>query len=624
MTSDPEACVAVSREAVLVAEKQRDLIGKGHAIMHIGLGYFHKGELSEALKHYLKAESLFEQEQHLIGLRSVLNNIGIIYDSWQQKDKALEYYQKTLDMEAILPAPQVRCNAFKNIGNVYEWAREYDKAREFYQNALEIAKASGFDNGIALCCSGLGKLNTKTGNTEEGIALILQAREVNTRTGNISGIIDDLDNLASAMIDTGDFTAAKEYLDEALEKAVQLKLKRNLAWIYLRYAQLARHTREPELEIDYLNKALQISEPNLYRNISYKAYNQLALAREKQGEHRLALKALWAYLKLHDYIIDENKLQNINRLKIQMEVEEREREMQMIRLRESELEKKNSLILKQKAKLERAEKKLRELNRTLEQRVSDEILRRRQQEQMLIQKSKLESLGRMAAGIAHEINQPLGMINLSVQNLFHRISVGKIDQAYIMDKSESIGNNIERINRIIDHIRLFSRDQQGEALEPVDVCQTIMSAVSLVKLQFQNQNIRMDIELDAESWIIAGNKYRLEQVILNLLSNAKDALDEKYDAFDDSRMIRIRCKRKGSRIQIEIEDNGIGIGSDVLPQIFEPFYTTKSEARGTGLGLSICYGIIQEMKGNITCHSTAGKGTLMKIEFETLKTKGIS
>jgi len=287
--------------------------------------------------------------------------------------------------------------------------------------------------------------------------------------------------------------------------------------------------------------------------------------------------------------------------------------MALIRKINLALEKKNKLISRQKNKLEKAEKALIEWNCTLETRVNDEIMKRQQQEQLVIQKSKLESLGRLAAGIAHEINQPLGMINIGIQNLFNKLSAGKVSKEYAAEKAEHFTQNIERIRRIIDHIRLFSRDQQSATPEPTDTRDIITNALSMLQAQCSEHNIKIIIHLPDLPLTVFGNKYRLEQVLLNLISNAKDAVEEKYDSFDDAKRITIRNFQTDQMISIEVEDNGSGICSEHLDRIFEPFFTTKSEGMGTGLGLSICYGIIHDMGGSITCRSEIGKGTVMSI-----------
>lgn len=624
MTSDPQGCIDAGCEALALSEKHQDGIGKGHALLHIGLGYFHQGDYAEAFRNYRQAEEIFQKENHNFGLRNAYNNIGIIYDCWDEHEKALEYYQKTLDIKSEMVSPGLRCNTLKNIGIVHEWAQDYKTAREYYQRALQCARENGFDYGISLCLSALGKLLLKENKVDEGLVLIRQSIEIHKRTNNVFGIISDLELIASAMFRSKRYDEALSYLEQALEKSLQTNNKQSLASIYLQIASIYRQRGDIDREIEYLQMSLEISRANQYRNFLNKGLQNLAKAYADKGSFEIALKTYWQFQEVHDTIADENRLKNINKLRIQMEVAEKEREMELIRKSNTELEKKNALISRQKTKLERMEKKLRDLNRDLEMRVIEEVERRRQQEQLLIQKSKLESLGRMAAGIAHEINQPLGMINLAVQNLFNKLQSKQADAKYIDEKGESIRQNIDRISKIIEHIRLFSRDQQAIPLEAVDVCRTIGDALSMTEIQCKNQNITISRELSDIPLVILGNKYRLEQVILNLISNAKDALDDRYDYYDDRKEITVRCSRSGAKAIIEIEDNGSGIEEDALSHIFDPFFTTKSENRGTGLGLSICYGIVKDMQGSIECSSQREVGTVMRLSFNLLDREEIT
>jgi len=236
-----------------------------------------------------------------------------------------------------------------------------------------------------------------------------------------------------------------------------------------------------------------------------------------------------------------------------------------------------------------------------------------------MQKSKLESLGRMSAGIAHEINQPVGLIKIATQNLFHKFKQKKITEKYLKNKSAFVEENITRINKIIEHIRLFSRDQQQETQQKIDIKEILENALSMIQIQFKNHNITIQNNFENLESGTIGNKYRLEQVFLNLLSNARDSLEDKFDELDDAKKIVIRLKTNNNKIIIEVEDNGCGIEQKYIEHVFEPFYTTKSESKGTGLGLSICYGIIQEMNGSINLESQKGKGTTVSIVLPAYK-----
>jgi PAS domain S-box-containing protein len=261
--------------------------------------------------------------------------------------------------------------------------------------------------------------------------------------------------------------------------------------------------------------------------------------------------------------------------------------------------------------LKRYQTELKELNLNLEQRVIDELSKTEQQRQLLIQKSKLESLGKLAAGMAHEINQPLGGISMGLENILLKASRDQLTNTYLKEKINYLYENISRIKLIIDHIRTFSRDQQRTAFSKVNLNDVVDSTLLLVGTQYSNHSIKLDIRKAQVPLYFNGNQYKLEQVLLNLLSNAKDAVDDRAESAPQSyiRNIRIETYEDKNWVVLCLYDNGTGISEEVKDHVFEPFFTTKEIAKGTGLGLSIVYGIIEEMKGNIKIESKKGEFT---------------
>jgi PAS domain S-box-containing protein len=266
-------------------------------------------------------------------------------------------------------------------------------------------------------------------------------------------------------------------------------------------------------------------------------------------------------------------------------------------------------------KLEEAHKEIKIINKNLEDRVESALYDQQQQQQFILQKSKIESLGELAAGIAHEINQPLGIMSLSLENLHYKISANKVTPEYVANKFESIKSNISRIRKIVDHIRTFSRDSDSLSIEKLDVNNAINNSLLLIGAQYRNHNIDIRLNLEENIGFSIGSKLKFEQVILNLLSNAKHAIEE-MDMITDSdysKIIRISTNADGKMISILVEDNGIGITPENLTKVFAPFYTSKPVGVGTGLGLSIVYGIINEMKGEVSIDSKRNKFTKVKI-----------
>ena len=267
--------------------------------------------------------------------------------------------------------------------------------------------------------------------------------------------------------------------------------------------------------------------------------------------------------------------------------------------------------------LRTAELELRIFNKYLEEKVAMELKRREQHDQALLQKTKLEFIGEMAAGMAHEINQPLTGITMGLDNILNKANSSGVDQVYLKEKLKTLFGYVTRIENIIEHVRTFSRDQQITIFEKYSINETIENALLLVRKTYVGNNI--DINFECPTLLYArGNKYKFEQVMLNLLSNAKDAIMEKERHTNGillNKTIDIILKEEKEMNIILVKDNGIGIKLENIDNIFKPFYTTKEANKGTGLGLSIAYGIINEMKGEIETESIENEYTLMKISL---------
>ncbi len=271
-----------------------------------------------------------------------------------------------------------------------------------------------------------------------------------------------------------------------------------------------------------------------------------------------------------------------------------------------------------KSRLEEANKKIISINKNLEKKIHDALSKHEEQHSLLIQKSKLESLGELSAGIAHEINQPLGIMALTFENLKLKINSGELTTQYLTAKFQSIEENFGRIREIIDHIRTFSRDQESFTLDKVNVNKVVRKALSLIGVQYRNRNINIRLDLKEDIGFTIGSNLKLEQVILNLLANAKYALEEKGTFVSETEFIkeiRIKTDTTPKQIILIIEDNGAGIKPGHMKRIFDPFFTTKPEGIGTGLGLSIVYGLVRDMRGEINVRSKENKFTKFKITF---------
>ncbi|MFT6969079.1 MAG: PAS domain S-box-containing protein [Cellvibrionaceae bacterium] len=231
-----------------------------------------------------------------------------------------------------------------------------------------------------------------------------------------------------------------------------------------------------------------------------------------------------------------------------------------------------------------------ELNKVRDEQERD----RKQAAAQIIQASKLATLGEMATSVAHELNQPLNVIRMASANSRRMIAKGDMDPEYLNAKFHRIEEQTARAAAIIDHMRMFGREAKESAVL-IDPCKVVTQALDLIGEQLRLSGIEVVTVLDKECSPILGHPIQMEQVILNLLTNARDAVTQR----DGESKITIRVFEDDNGINIACEDNGGGISKDDLPRIFEPFFTTKEIGKGTGLGLSVSYGIIQELNGRI-------------------------
>jgi PAS domain S-box-containing protein len=245
-----------------------------------------------------------------------------------------------------------------------------------------------------------------------------------------------------------------------------------------------------------------------------------------------------------------------------------------------------------------------------------DITQRKKMETKQIHADRMANLGEMASGIAHEINQPLNIISMVMDKiLFEADKKETINIEFLKTKSDKIFDNITRIRNIIDHVRAFSRSDNNYLLTAFDINASIENAVSMIMEQFKHLDINLNTQLDSQIQQIVGNTYKFEQVIVNLLTNAKDAVLEKRNKQDDycELIIEIISYQENQSLIVEIVDNGNGIDKEDIHNIMLPFYTTKDEGKGTGLGLSICYQIIKEMNGTIDISSDGKNGTKIRL-----------
>lgn len=236
----------------------------------------------------------------------------------------------------------------------------------------------------------------------------------------------------------------------------------------------------------------------------------------------------------------------------------------------------------------------------------------KQAQNEVIRSEKLASVGRLAAGIAHEIGNPIGII-LGYLGLIKKGDIGDEEKEDFLDRIES---EITRINRIIRQLLDFSRPSSGKP-EKTHAHELIMNTVNMLKPQPMMEDISLTFALESASDTVFADPNQLQQVFLNIIMNAADFLAGKNLSEDSSskKEIIIQSKNADDYIELRFVDNGPGIPEEEHDRIFDPFYTTKEPGKGTGLGLAVCYRIVEGLGGTIGIESEIGEGTTVIIKL---------
>ena len=237
--------------------------------------------------------------------------------------------------------------------------------------------------------------------------------------------------------------------------------------------------------------------------------------------------------------------------------------------------------------------------------------------EQLIQSDKMAALGKMATGIAHEINNPLAIIGEKagwMQDLLfeEEFQESEYFQEYV-DSVNKIEEHVERARKITHNMLGFARRMEHR-LDDVDINHVLNQTIELLQNHAQINNIQINKDLQPDLPIIASDQSQLQQVFLNMVNNAIDAIEK-------DGLIEVKTRRKDSQVVVSIKDNGPGISKENLKKVFDPFFTTKEAGKGTGLGLSVSYNIIEKLGGVITVDSKISEGTVFSVKLPVVVPK---
>jgi C4-dicarboxylate-specific signal transduction histidine kinase len=583
---DYQTAMKFFSESLAFYENQNDLDGIATSYSNIGVVYNNLGIYEDALSYNLKALEIKESIDNKEGIANSLNNLGLIYQKIDEPEKALEYYERALQIYESINYKEGTAATLGNLGVVFKDKREYSKALSYYELALENYESVNHRAGIANSLNHLGLIYKELKDFQKALRYCKQAYDIHQDIGSQKGIAVTANDIGSIFIELKNFSEAEKFLDEALHTSQKIHARMLIKNSYDSLAELYLAKRDFEKAFQY------------FKNFSV----------------------------IKDSIYTRESNEQLAEIRTKYEIEKKEKENEMFKL-EIEQQKwvKQRLyflvffiiavffiffyfyFLKQKA------------NKLLKQKINEALEKQKEQQQIIFHQANLTSLGEWAASIAHEVNQPLQNIMLSTENIDMDLCGEISAKSECKTAIHEIYDDIARIQRIIDHIRIFSSSQKSEIYEEFDVNHVVESALAMIRQKYSNLNIQIRLDLGENLPNLLGNSYKYEQVVLNLLSNARDAIEENPNS---EKTVSIKTYAQNNAVVLSIRDTGIGMDKEVSKKILQPFFTTKELGKGTGLGLSISQTIISEMNGTITFESEKYAGTTVFVSIPLKKRRG--
>ncbi len=641
---DTPAAIKYYQEAYQVCVVRQHWQDQIFVASHLAEIYSLSGALDKALQWYLTALEITQKHGDANRESMLHNNLGIIYLNIGSYDKSLEHYIKALEIKRKLGAKPGIANALTNMAVYYIRTDNYDSALQYQQQALEIRKSLGDQSMVAATYNSIAVTYRHLGDIDEAFLYLNMALEIYTRLGNTAKIASCYNNMGVQYLFMNNLPRAKEYYLKAYELKKDssdaysvLSTLNNLADISLKLNQYrdAKH---------YLDLALPYLEINQYLDLSKSLNNLFSEYYEKVGNSKQALEYFKAYHAVNDSLFNVQKQNQLNELEVKYEVLQKENHIELL-TRNNELSKRNlsksrqlrnyliiiialiivlalvwfrryreTVRLNKHISIHREE--LKNLNQDLEKRVQTEVAIRQEQEQKALQQSRLAILGELAAGIAHELNQPLQTLSLTIENILFALQDEPSGIDVLEKKMSYLFEDISRMQSVIEHIRRFSKQSGDQSQTTFALRESIDNAIELVHDRFEQYHISLLCHHPENPIFITGNQYKFEHVIINLLTNAKDAIQSKRGISAATKgEIRINTVLEHDRVRIHVQDEGCGIAAEYMNTVFDSFFSTKPIEQGTGLGLAIAKGIIGAMNGSIEIESQQNIGTTVTISL---------
>lgn len=651
----PDSAFQYAQDALALAQKIESQKGEAMALHQLGNINYKKGEFDEAVDQYQKALLIHRAIGDSLGVADNFQGLGNAYRRKGNYSTALRYHLECkLLREKFGGDDKSLAYAYLNIGNIYFSTQEFDKAIAHYQEVVKLYKGLNNWHDIAIVYNNIFATLYQQGKYEASINYLEKSFTINDSLGNTIQKAVNLSNLGEVHAELKNFDKAQTFATQALGLFVSIRDSTFIQNTLINLGNICFQIGNYQKAIDHYQEALGIAKAKGdIANIS-NIYERLADNYQALEDFKAAFQAKENYLIFKDSLSSLASEKELNELKTRFETEQIEAENALLRLDQATRKSVNRWLLAGlclatllsllawwalhqrrtayrhlQAQKENTEKLLEEKEQLLSE--------LKQAQVQLLQSEKMASIGQLTAGIAHELNNPIGFVSANsvalkqdveeFQELLNQLKIFKasptktnrqklfdlydsLDIEYldqeILELVDSIIRGATRTKDIVTSLRIFSRNTTEE-FDPADINEGLDSTLTILNSQFMD---RIQVHRDYNDLpLVRCQITKINQVFLNIINNAVQAIEGKGHIYIQTRTTDHKT------VQITIRDTGKGIPPAIQKRIFEPFFTTKEVGKGTGLGLSISYSIIEQHSGKIEVESMEGEGATFLVEL---------
>jgi len=609
----PEQAMDYGEEAWTLSRRSGDSTNISKSLRFIAGVHYYKGDYESSLLFNQRALAIALQIGDSSLINNGYNNIGLLYYDLGSYQPALEYLLKALEIKRRIGEKYGMATNLNNVGLVFEKVANYEKARDYFTEAYDLEKKSNTSDLLVYSLNNIGRTHLHQGDIEKARKYFDQASTIAQRIDNINWGSVSLRSIGEVEQSRGEYDSADFYFQKSLKASESIEDKKGIYEAYYLLAKLALKIGNSDQAIEYLNSSNEMAaqlkaRQQLLDNL--KLFTTIYKAEGNQGQ---VIHFQARYITLRDSLFLDVINRNLSLIPIKLK---EEGDRLKLSKQQTEIVRKNltntiiTLILIAFVPLLVFLIVLLRKNRKKNHELRENNEKLKSTQKLLIRSEKMASLGVLASGIGHEINNPLNFIKNGVVALSQFVEKSENDEAELKPFIDIINEGVSRSTSIVNSLSHFSHTS-ASMVEECDLHAIIDNCLLILNPKLEG-NIEIVKGFTKKSVLVVGNAGKLHQSMLNILSNAQQAMER-------GGTLTVTTGARNDKVIIAIKDTGTGILEENLLKISDPFFTTKAPGSGIGLGLFITYSIIEEHGGEVHVTSNPNKGTEFIVTLDAQK-----